>query len=134
GKGKRVVQHLRGTDCLASLSVTLSRNRTSFGAYEYRYRVNHTSTVHTHPVSERIWRAYADNRRVQDPNIIGMVHTLVKAKSPFKQIYIYVVESLGTYLTSGDEKYGLNKQLQTELLMAVQDMIYAISKNEYDEA
>ncbi|OWZ16426.1 hypothetical protein PHMEG_0009783, partial [Phytophthora megakarya] len=63
---------------------------------EYRYRANHTRTVHTYPVSERIGGAYVDNSRVQDPNIIVMIHKLVKSKPPFKQIYTYVVESSGT--------------------------------------
>ncbi|EGZ30230.1 hypothetical protein PHYSODRAFT_406128, partial [Phytophthora sojae] len=77
GNGTRPVQHLRGTACEASLSVTLTRvlNKTT-RRWEYYYRVNQSEPIHTHPVNETIWRMYAENRRVKDPVVLAMVQQL----------------------------------------------------------
>ncbi|KUF94313.1 Hydroxymethylglutaryl-CoA lyase [Phytophthora nicotianae] len=71
------------------------KTRSQDGSTYCQYVVTQQTTIHTHPVNEAIWRAYAENRRVNDPNVVGMVRILVKTKSPFKQIHQYVAESSG---------------------------------------
>ncbi|EGZ15355.1 hypothetical protein PHYSODRAFT_409488, partial [Phytophthora sojae] len=76
---------------------------------EYCYRVNQSEPIHTHPVNETIWRMYAENRRVKDPVVLSMVQQLLKAKSPFKQIYQYALKSSGKDVIRQDVRNMINE-------------------------
>ncbi|OWZ06295.1 hypothetical protein PHMEG_00021470, partial [Phytophthora megakarya] len=48
--------------------IKIAKNQFGFAVY-----VTKQHTTHTHPLNEDEWRAYGENRRVEDPKIIAMI-------------------------------------------------------------
>jgi hypothetical protein len=93
GKGKRVMQNFRSTNCKAVISVSVSRG--SFLSGKPVVQVVRQNTAHNHPIGEDMWFTYAENRQVRDPRIISMVKQFIDAKSSLRKIHEYVRRESG---------------------------------------
>ncbi|KAF4035675.1 hypothetical protein GN244_ATG12341 [Phytophthora infestans] len=96
GKGIRPMQNFRGCDCKAQIIATLKRIKVAENQFGFAVYVTKQHTTHTHPLNGDAWRAYAENRRVEDPEIIEMVRKFVAVDSKFGKIHRYVIDNTGT--------------------------------------
>ncbi|KAF4039783.1 hypothetical protein GN244_ATG08068 [Phytophthora infestans] len=95
-KGIRPMQNFRGCDCKAQIIATLKRIKVAENQFGFAVYVTKQHTTHTHPLNGDAWRAYAENRRVEDPEIIEMVRKFVAVDSKFDKIHRYVIDNTGT--------------------------------------
>ncbi|EEY59663.1 uncharacterized protein PITG_12252 [Phytophthora infestans T30-4] len=103
GKGIRPMQNFRGCDCKAQIIATLKRIKVAENQFGFAVYVTKQHTTHTHPLNGDAWRAYAENRRVEDPEIIEMVRKFVAVDSKFGKIHRYVIDST---VVQADQKYA----------------------------
>ncbi|KAK1944334.1 hypothetical protein P3T76_004246 [Phytophthora citrophthora] len=114
GKGVRPIQHLRSTGCAAEVVATQKVTELQEGVFTSGIHVTRQQTTHTHPVNARIWAAYAENRKINNPEVIGMVRQFLDAGTAFRQIFKYVTNSSGKPVTFKDVR-NLIQSIQSEL-------------------
>ncbi|KAI9990408.1 hypothetical protein PInf_021379 [Phytophthora infestans] len=67
----------------AQIIATLKRIKVAENQFGFAVYVTEQHTTHTHPLNGDAWRAYAENRRVEDLEIIEMVRKFVAVDSKF---------------------------------------------------
>lgn len=100
GKGARPV---RSTECTAQVVATQKCIALQDGVFTPEIHVTRQQTSHSHPVSERIWHAYAENRRVDDLEIVSMVRRFVGAGTALDKSTVMSQNTLVLYYASGLE-------------------------------
>ncbi|EEY67713.1 uncharacterized protein PITG_17944 [Phytophthora infestans T30-4] len=109
GEGIRPMQNFRGCDCKAQIIATLKRIKVAENQFGFAVYVTEQHTTPTHPLNGDAWRAYAENRRVEDLEIIEMVRKFVALDSKFDntgmqvnmQLYAALEAFLGIIEASG---------------------------------
>ncbi|KAF4033590.1 hypothetical protein GN244_ATG14409 [Phytophthora infestans] len=114
GKGIRPMQNFRGCDCKAQIIAALKRIKVAENQFGFAVYVTKQHTTHTHPLNGDAWRAYAEYRRVEDPEIIEMVRKFVAVDSKFGKIHRYVIDNTDKEFTSRDVR-NMIRSIQTEL-------------------
>ncbi|DAZ99013.1 TPA: hypothetical protein N0F65_011268, partial [Lagenidium giganteum] len=91
--GKRTLQRQRTTGCTATIVAPLPREEQSSNAPYFYVKVTKQSTTDDHPVSKRLYGAYAENRAITDEAVLAMIEEFVKVQTPFQRIHQYHMKS-----------------------------------------
>ncbi|KAK1939394.1 Zinc finger SWIM domain-containing protein 3 [Phytophthora citrophthora] len=113
-KGVRPIQHLRSTGCAAEVVATQKVTELQEGVFTSEIHVTPQHITHTHPVNARIWAAYAENRKTNNPEVIGMVCQFLDAGTAFRQLFKFVTYSSGKPVTFKDVR-NLIQSIQSDL-------------------